>query len=66
MLCHGGPGLWDYLGGLASGLCSDFTVHRWDQRGCGRSEPSQAYGLDVALRDIQDLKRALEVDEKWS
>ena len=38
--CHGGPGLWDMLGDLA-GLVGDVaTVHRWDQRGCGRSDPN--------------------------
>ena len=65
LLCHGGPGLWDYLGDLALALIHEFQVCRWDQRGCGRSEPSAPYGLDVAVQDVQDLKRALGIDEPW-
>jgi proline iminopeptidase len=37
VLCHGGPGLWDYLGPLARLLDGGFLVHRYDQRGCGAS-----------------------------
>lgn len=65
LLCHGGPGLWDYLGDAAALLRADFTVHRWDQRGCGRSGPAPVYGFDVALRDVQDLRRAWGVDGRW-
>ncbi|GGY87159.1 proline iminopeptidase [Streptomyces poonensis] len=39
VLCHGGPGLWDMFGDLAALLSDRALVHRWDQRGCGRSEP---------------------------
>lgn len=66
LLCHGGPGLWDYLDDLAAGLQNHFRVHRWDQRGCGRSGLASSYGLDVALRDVQDVKVAFEVGEKWA
>lgn len=66
LLCHGGPGLWDYLADLAGALSDRHTVHRWDQRGCGRSEPSPPYGLDVAVQDVQDLKQAFGVDEPWA
>ncbi len=65
MLCHGGPGLWDYLGDPATLLRDEFTVHRWDQRGCGRSGPAPPYGLDIALRDVQELKHAWGVEERW-
>jgi proline iminopeptidase len=65
LLCHGGPGLWDYLGGLSSRLCDDFRVHRWDQRGCGRSESAADYGIERAVQDVQDLHAALGVDGKW-
>lgn len=65
LLCHGGPGLWDYLGGLSSLLCDDFRVHRWDQRGCGRSGPAADYGIERAVQDVQDLHAALGVDDKW-
>lgn len=66
VLCHGGPGLWDYLGDAAILLRGDFTVHRWDQRGCGRSGPAPPYGIDVALHDLQELKQAWGVDEAWA
>ncbi|MBK3566617.1 alpha/beta fold hydrolase [Streptomyces sp. MBT62] len=39
VLCHGGPGLWDMSEDVAGMLDSRTTVVRWDQRGCGRSEP---------------------------
>ena len=66
LLCHGGPGLWDYLDGLAALLRPSFTTHRWDQRGCGGSSPEPAYGLDVAVADVQALHAAWGVDEPWA
>ncbi|WP_349362067.1 hypothetical protein [Streptomyces sp. H27-C3] len=38
LLCHGGPGTWDTLDDVAGLLAGRAAVHRWDQRGCGRSE----------------------------
>lgn len=52
VLVHGGPGLWDMFGSLAPALADRWTVHRWDQRGCGRSEPGGPYTLAVALADL--------------
>ena len=37
VLSHGGPGMWDYLEPLAEMVSDVAEVHRWDQRGCGRS-----------------------------
>lgn len=65
LLCHGGPGLWDYLGGLSDLLCDEFRVHRWDQRGCGRSGPAADYGIERAVQDVQELHTILGVGEKW-
>lgn len=65
VLCHGGPGLWDYTGGLAALVHDHLTVHRWHQRGCGPSTPVSAYGIDVALSDVQELKAAWRVDDPW-
>jgi len=65
VLCHGGPGLWDYFDGFAPLLRDSFTVHRWDQRGCGRSGGSPGYGLDIALRDVQEIKAAWGVQNPW-
>jgi proline iminopeptidase len=65
LMCHGGPGLWDYLGGLSAHLRDELRVHRWDQRGCGRSGPAAGYGIERAVQDVQELHAALGVDEKW-
>jgi len=65
VLCHGGPGLWDYLGGLSRHLCDGLRVHRWDQRGCGRSGPAADYGIERAVQDVQELHAALGVKEQW-
>jgi len=56
VLVHGGPGCWDVLGGLA-GLLPDFTVHRWDQRGCGRSDRRGPYALDRFVADLETIRR---------
>ena len=66
VLAHGGPGLWDHLDGLADLLRPSFRLHRWDQRGCGASDPVPAYGLDVAVADVQALKAAWKVEEPWA
>lgn len=66
VLMHGGPGLWDNLDAPAQLLHGDFTVHRWDQRGCGRSGPAPTYGLDVAVSDVVDLKQRWGVDRPWA
>ena len=65
LLCHGGPGLWDYLGGLSGLLCDELRVHRWDQRGCGRSGPAADYGIERAVHDVQELHTILGIDGKW-
>jgi len=66
VLCHGGPGLWDYLDSVAAILRDEFTVHRWDQRGCGRSDVAPVYGLDVAVGDVQELKQAWSANGPWA
>src|SRR5262249_32574146 len=43
VLCHGGPGLWDYFDDVADWLSGIATVVRWDQRGCGRSQRMGPY-----------------------
>lgn len=54
VLCHGGPGLWDYFEDLAELLADLAPVVRWDQRGCGRSERSVA-GPWTSERFVADL-----------
>ncbi|WP_235857216.1 alpha/beta fold hydrolase [Occultella glacieicola] len=56
ILVHGGPGLWDYLeplGHLLGGLC---TVHRYDQRGCGRSSASEELTMQRYVADLEELR----------
>ncbi|MEU6258861.1 alpha/beta hydrolase [Streptomyces sp. NPDC047043] len=54
VLCHGGPGLWDYFEDLAELLADLTPVVRWDQRGCGRSQRSVA-GPWTSERFVADL-----------
>ena len=63
-LAHGGPGMWNYLRPLASDLESIATVHRWDQRGSGRSEKVGPYSVDRFLRDM-DAVREHAGAQKW-
>lgn len=58
VLCHGGPGLWDMFAELAADLADLRTVVRWDQRGCGRSQPGGPYTLARAVADVDAVVRA--------
>ncbi|MFF4804582.1 alpha/beta fold hydrolase [Streptomyces sp. NPDC001351] len=59
VLCHGGPGLWDYFEDLAELLADLTPVVRWDQRGCGRSEREVAgpWTLDRFVADLDAVRR---------
>jgi proline iminopeptidase len=64
ILCHGGPGLWDNLASLAD-LIEDFVeVHRWDQRGGGRSSRIGPYTLARMVADMEAVRRHAGV-ERW-
>jgi proline iminopeptidase len=54
VLLHGGPGLWDYLSPVAEML--DGLVHRFDQRGCGGSDPSDEQTMQRLQDDIEELR----------
>lgn len=58
--CHGGPGLWDMFGSLASSLAfspaGEVTVIRWDQRGCGRSERRGPYSVARSVADLDAVR----------
>jgi len=64
VLCHGGPGLWDNLGRLATPLAAHALVVRWEQRGSGRSEMVGPYTIDRFVADLDQLRRHLGV-ERW-
>jgi proline iminopeptidase len=55
VLLHGGPGLWDYLEPIA-GLIDGRLVHRFDQRGCGGSDPSDEQTMKRLADDIEELR----------
>jgi proline iminopeptidase len=57
VLLHGGPGLWDYLEPVASLLEPLTKVHRFDQRGCGGSDPSDEQTIARSVADIDALRR---------
>lgn len=57
ILLHGGPGLWDYLEPVASMLDDLTVVHRFDQRGCGGSDPSDLQTMGRLQDDIDELRR---------
>ncbi|MFI5930892.1 alpha/beta fold hydrolase [Actinoplanes sp. NPDC051494] len=56
LLLHGGPGLWDYLEPVARLLDPLTVVHRFDQRGCGGSDPSDEQSIARTVADIEALR----------
>ena len=65
VLCHGGPGIYDYLGPIAAMIDDVATVHRYDQRGCGRSEDTGPYDVRTFVDDL-DALRACWGYEAWT
>ncbi|WP_152353808.1 alpha/beta fold hydrolase [Brachybacterium subflavum] len=73
VLVHGGPGLWDDLGDLAALISDQTLVHRFDQRGCGRSTPRPVPDGQLAVKrsvaDLEELRAALDErhggHERW-
>lgn len=66
VLLHGGPGLWDYLAPLAALLDGEFTVVRFDQRGCGRSTGRGGpFTIAQAVDDTDEVRSALGFS-RWS
>ena len=65
VLCHGGPGIYDYLGPVAAMIDDVATVHRYDQRGCGRSQDIGPYEVGTFVDDL-DALRAYWGYEAWT
>ncbi|KAB1906450.1 alpha/beta hydrolase [Micromonospora sp. AMSO1212t] len=59
VLCHGGPGIWDYLGPVARLLDGQARVIRWDQRGCGRSQRRGPYSVGRFVADLDAVREHL-------
>ncbi|MGX6449102.1 alpha/beta fold hydrolase, partial [Patulibacter sp. S7RM1-6] len=64
VLCHGGPGLSDNLGPLAALLDDVARVHRYDQRGAGRSSVGGPFDVATSVADL-DALRAHWGHERW-
>jgi proline iminopeptidase len=64
-LCHGGPGLWDYLEPLSILLDGTLLVHRYDQRGCGRSGGDGPYTVDQFVADLDGVRQAAGHGSWW-
>ncbi|TCC28687.1 alpha/beta fold hydrolase [Kribbella sindirgiensis] len=56
VVLHGGPGLWDDYAVFAEMLDDLTVVHRFDQRGCGRSDPSDVQTMARLAQDIDELR----------
>jgi proline iminopeptidase len=65
LLLHGGPGLCDYLGPVADMLGDIATVHRYEQRGCGRSPQVEPINFDTLVSDIEALRETWG-HERWA
>src|SRR5579863_9687021 len=59
VLCHGGPGLWDYFGPVVDAVRDLATVVTWDQRGCGRSSGAGPHTLPRYIDDLEAVRHGL-------
>ncbi|MET8364439.1 alpha/beta hydrolase [Micromonospora sp. NPDC005194] len=59
VLCHGGPGLWDYFDDVTDLLRDHARTVRWDQRGCGRSERRGPYSVARSIADLDAVRDQL-------
>jgi proline iminopeptidase len=55
VMLHGGPGLPDYLGEVATMIADLAPVYRYDQRGTGRSEWQGRHSLARHVDDLAEL-----------
>ena len=65
VLCHGGPGMYDYLEPVAAMIDDLAAVHRYDQRGCGRSQDRGPWDVATFVADL-DALRAYWGYETWT
>lgn len=62
ILCHGGPGLWDYTKPIADLITDVAEVLRFDQRGCGLSKCGPPYTLEGAVEDLDTIRSHFGVE----
>lgn len=65
LLLHGGPGICDYLEPVADMLGDIATVHRYEQRGCGRTAEVEPIDIETLVADIEALRVAWG-HERWA
>jgi proline iminopeptidase len=56
VLCHGGPGLCDNLEPVADLLDDHARIHRYDQRGSGRSTSDGPFDVRTFVADLEALR----------
>ena len=64
VLCHGGPGGYDYLHPIAEMVSDLCQVVRYDQRGSGRSQPVGPYDVSTCVDDLEGLRKHFNF-ERW-
>ena len=64
VLCHGGPGGYDYLAPVADMISDVCRVVRYDQRGSGRSQPVGPYDVSTFVDDLEGLRGHFNF-ERW-
>ena len=64
MFCNGGAGCCDYLAPVAGMLGDMAQVIRFEQRGCGRSQPVPPYDIETCLIDLENIRRHYQID-RW-
>ena len=55
-VCHGGPGGTDTLGPISAMIADIARVHRYDQRGCGRSSGGRPFTMARWVADLEQLR----------
>lgn len=56
ILCSGGPGCCDYLFPVSQMIDDGYSVIRFDQRGCGRSDKDGKYDLETTMSDLEAIR----------
>lgn len=62
VMCHGGPGMWDYFDDVEVMLGDTARIIRWDQRGCGRSERRGPFTVARFVADLDAVRHAAGAD----
>lgn len=56
ILCSGGPGCYDYLLPVSQMIEDGYSVIRFEQRGCGRSDKDNKYDIYTSIRDMEAIR----------